>query len=260
MQRRTSVGLVLMALAALWTEIGIPRARAAEATVIVFAAASLTNVLEEVAAAHVQRGGARAIFSFAASSTAAKQIEQGSPAHIFISADREWMDYVEARNLTEPGTRRALAGNRLVLVVSVDRAQLLDLSPDGRWLAQLPEGRIAVGDPAHVPAGRYAEQAFRALGLWSRIEPRLARADNVRSALVLVERGEAAAGVVYGTDAALSKRVAIASVFPETTHAPIVYPMMLMRGTTTPDVRAFYDFLSTPAARAIFTRHGFSAP
>lgn len=226
--------------------------------VTVFAAASLTNALQEVCDTFAAASGVRVKLSFAASSTLARQIEAGADAQLFISADEVWMDYLGKRNLVEAPSRRSFLGNRLAVVVPADRPLRFEIGSDRAWLATLPAGHIATGDPAHVPVGRYAEQALTRLGLWAEVAPRLARADNVRNALVLVERGEAAAGIVYSTDAAASKKVFVAGLFPEDTHEPITYPVALLRGQGQGDAQALYGFLLGPAARAAFTKHGFS--
>ena len=235
----------------------IPVMSEAPKVVTVFAAASLTNALQAAADAFTEKTGIRTKLSFASSSTLAKQIEAGAGAQLFLSADEGWMDYVQKRDLLAPDTRRSLLGNGLVLVVPSDKPLEIRITADQSWLKQLTEGRIAVGDPAHVPAGKYAKQALTHLGVWEAAARRLARADNVRNALVLVERGEAVAGIVYSTDAAISKGVTIAARFPETTHKPITYPIALMRGHETGASRAFYDFLQTDAARSIFLGYGF---
>lgn len=236
------------------------------ADITVFAAASVTNALQDIAAAYARNGGGRVKFAFAASSTLAKQIESGAGAQLFLSADQGWMDYVEARGLHAAGTRRPLLGNRLVLVTPAEATPSLDLAAGRAWLDALPPGRIATGDPAHVPVGRYAEKALTRLGLWAEVQGRLARADNVRSALVLVERGEAVAAIVYATDAAISKQVRVAGVFPATTHDPIVYPVVLLRGhdrggdqsSQGREARRFYDFLFSDDAKGIFASYGFA--
>jgi molybdate transport system substrate-binding protein len=227
--------------------------------VTAFAAASLTSALQEVVNLHTQKGGATVRLSFAASSTLARQIEAGARAQVFVSADEAWMNHLEGRGMIEPATRRRLLGNRLVLVVPADRPLALDLTKHD-WLTRLPAGRIATGDPAHVPVGRYAQAALTKSGVWQAVESRLARADNVQSALVLVERGEAAAGMVYATDAAGSRRVAVAGTFAADLHPPIVYPAALIKGGDSPQARAFLAFLGEPAALDIFRRHGFTVP
>lgn len=230
----------------------------AQRDVTAFAAASLTNALQEITAAFTAETGIRVKLSFAASSTLAKQIEAGAAAHIFFSADEAWMGYLDKRRLIDASSRRSILGNRLAVVVPADRPVKLDIGLDRSWLAKLPSGRIATGDPAHVPVGRYAEQALRKLGVWADVAPRLARADNVRNALVLVERGEAAAGIVYATDAAASKKAVIAGLVPEDAHDPITYPIALTRAHGQGDARALLEFLTGPAARSTYARHGFA--
>lgn len=233
-------------------------ARAAEVTV--FAAASLTNAMQALAREWRAAGRGEVRFSFAASSTLARQIEQGAAADIFASADERWMDHLAARNLIVPGSRTSALGNRLVLIAPV--ASALEPVTIGRGLdlAALlgPQGRIAVGDPAHVPAGRYARQALESLGLWQAAEARLARADNVRAALLFVERGEAPVGIVYGTDAAISERMRVIGTFPPGSHTPITYPFALTRRGDTEAGRALLAFLTGPAAAPTWRRFGFA--
>jgi molybdate transport system substrate-binding protein len=226
--------------------------------VTVFAAASLTNALQDLAAAFEATTGVRVKVSFAASSALAKQIEAGAGPDVFVSADESWMDYLQQRGFLANSTRKPLLGNRLVVVVPADRRLTLVIAQGSGWLEALPQGRIATGDPSHVPVGKYAEQSLRALGAWAAVAPRLAKADNVRSALVLVERGEAAAGIVYATDAAVAKGVAVAGVFPDSLHDPIVYPIALLAGRDQGGARAFYDYLISEAAHAVFIKHGFA--
>ncbi|MGA0611384.1 molybdate ABC transporter substrate-binding protein [Caldimonas sp. KR1-144] len=230
--------------------------------VVVFAAASLGDVLQAIA----REGGFNNLrFSFAASSTLARQIEQGAPAQIFISADEAWMDAVERRGAVLPGSRVDLATNRLAIVragaqepavppETVDAARALLLP-----VLAMPDARIATGDPAHVPAGKYAQAALTSLGLWDAAAPRLARADNVRSALALVERGEAPLGIVYRTDALASTKVQVAALLPAASHAPIRYPMALLKGAGD-GARRFHRHLQTPAAQALLRAAGFGAP
>jgi molybdate transport system substrate-binding protein len=224
----------------------------------VFAAASLTDAMKDVSALWVKTGHEAPRLSFASSSTLARQIEQGAPVNVFASADEQWMDYLAKKALVAAGTRKDLLGNDLVLVVPSTNRVKVKIEP-GFGLAKLlgPGGRLGVGDPAHVPAGIYAEQALRKLGLWDEMLPRLAPAADVRSALLLVERGETPAGIVYGTDAAASKGVSVAGVFPESSHDPITYPFAVIKTGDTPDARAFQAFLSTPAVREAWTRWGF---
>lgn len=231
-------------------------ARAQDLTV--FAAASLTDAMNDISALWVKAGHPALRTSYAASSTLARQIEQGAPVNLFASADEKWMNYLAQKNLIAPGTRKDLLGNDLVLVVPANQPQHVTIKP-GFDLAKLlgPSGRLAVGNPAHVPVGIYAEQALKKLGMWDSIEPRLARTDDVRSGLLLVGRGEAPAGIVYGTDAAVSKNVMVAGVFPASSHDPITYPFALTKAGDTPEARALLTFLQGPQARAAFVRRGF---
>ena len=233
-------------------------AAAQDAPLTVFAAASLTEVLQEIGRLWAAGGQPPPRFSFASSSTLARQIEAGAPANLFASADQQWADYLQQRGLLVPETRRSLLTNSLVLVVPKDRARTVQVGPGLDLDALLgPGGRLATGDPAHVPAGIYAEAALKSLGLWERAQPRLARAESVRSALLLVGRGEAPAGVVYATDAAADPGVAVAGAFPAGSHPPVTYPFAVVRAHDTPAARAFLDFLSGPQARDAFTRAGF---
>jgi molybdate transport system substrate-binding protein len=227
--------------------------------VTVFAAASLTNVLEQVGKAYREAGGAPVRFSFAASSALAKQIESGADADIFASADEQWMDYLAQRGLIVDGTRSARIGNALVLIVPATQARTVDIKPGLDLAGMIGDGRLATGDPAHVPVGRYAQQALTKLGVWSAVEPKLARSENVRAALALVERGEAPFGIVYATDAAASGgKVAVAATFPADTHAPIVYPIAIVAKRDRPEVSRFLDYLNGPDAAKFFREAGFS--
>lgn len=227
--------------------------------VTVFAAASLTNAMEAVGAAYAERTNDEIRFSFASSSTLARQIEAGAPAQIYASANERWMDYVEARDLIAAETRLSPIGNRLVLVAAADKdAREVEVT-SALDLASLlgPDGRLAVGDPAHVPAGMYAREALERLGLWTAAEPRLARADNVRAALALVERGEAPYGIVYATDAAIADGVDVVGTFPAESHTPITYPFAVVAGAEGEAVEDFFAFMTSDAALAIYARFGF---
>lgn len=230
--------------------------RAAEVTV--FAAASLTDALEEIGQLYRTRGMGEVRQSFAASSTLARQIEGGAPAALFFSADEPWMDYLAERGLIVPETRVTPIGNRLVLIAPAERApEPAEVGPGLPLAALLGDGRLATGDPEHVPVGRYAQQALAALGLWETAAPRLARADSVRAALALVERGEVPLGIVYATDAAAAPRVRVIGTFPEDSHAPIRYPLAVVAAQDGPEARAFHAFLTGPEAREVFQRYGF---
>jgi len=248
---RTCLGALLLLVL-------LPFAASAQPTTV-FAAASLTDAMNDIGAAWQQAGHAVPRLTYGASSTLARQVEQGAPANLFASADEQWMDYLDQRGLLAPGTRRDLLSNQLVLVVPKDRARQIAIGPGMDLTALLgPDGRIATGDPAHVPVGLYAKQALTKLGLWAQVETRLAPAPDVRSALLLVERGEAPAGIVYATDAAASPGIAVAGVFPEDTHDKITYPFALMKAGDTPEARALLAFMTGPQARAVFDKRGFS--
>lgn len=231
--------------------------RAAAEEITVFAAASLTSAMGAVGQAFEQTEPHTVRFSFAASSTLAKQIENGAPAHLFMSADRAWMDYLDQRGVIAEGTRTDLLGNRLVVIAPLKSAVVLDIKPGIDLLGVLLGGLLAAGDPDHVPAGKYARQAFENLGIWKDVAGRIARVDTVRAALVLVERGECALGVVYATDAAGSSKVKVVGIFPDESHSPIVYPAALVKGRDTPAAHRLLDFLKEPAATSIFKAHGF---
>lgn len=232
-------------------------ARAEQVTVM--AAASLTDAMQALGEAWADKGSAPPRFVFAASSALARQIEQGAPADIFASADEPWMDYLQQRDLITPGSRSSPLGNSLVLIAPADQSGDIALTPGVDLFARLgPQGRLATGDPASVPVGKYAQAALTALGVWDQIAPRLARAENVRSALLLVERGEAPLGIVYATDAAASKGVRIVGTFPHDSHPPISYPFALTRRGDQPDARALLAFLTGPEAAPIYRKLGFS--
>lgn len=231
----------------------------AQQPVTVFAAASLTDALRALGQDWAARGNTAPRFSFAASSALARQIGQGAPADLFLSADEAWMDYLSDRNLIEGDTRHSPIGNALVLIAPSDRARQVALGRGVDLLALAEGGRIAVGDPAHVPAGRYAQAALEWLGQWQAAAPRLARAENVRAALLLVERGEAPLGIVYATDAAASRGVAVIGTFPAESHRPITYPFAVTRrAAANRDARALHAFLTGPAAAVTWQRFGFT--
>lgn len=227
------------------------------APVLVFAAASMKTALDELAGPCERATGVAMRASYAASSALARQIEEGAPAAIFISADVEWMDYVAERKLIRPETRVDLAGNRLVLVAPARQPVAMTIAPGFALAASLAGGRLAVADPGGVPAGRYARAALTSLGVWSSVESRLAAAENVRAALMLVSRGESPLGIVYRSDAVADRGVVVVDTFPESTHPPIVYPAAV---TTRGDesAAAVLDFLRGPVARQTFERQGFA--
>jgi molybdate transport system substrate-binding protein len=234
----------------------------ARAETLVFAAASTTNAVEDVIAAYEAESGRKVTPSFASSSTLAKQIAEGAPAQVFISANPKWMSFLEDKGLVIEGSRSDLLGNGLVLIAPKSEAAPVAVDATLPLTDLLgPDGRLSVGDPDHVPAGIYAKQALTALGLWEAVEPRLARASDVRAALALVERGEAPYGIVYATDAAISDGVAVVGTFPEDSHPPITYPAALIAGPaagTGDEAAAFLAFLKSDTAAAIFKRYGFA--
>jgi molybdate transport system substrate-binding protein len=224
----------------------------------VFAAASLTDAMKDISVRWADAGHQPLRMSFGSSSTLARQIEDGAPANVFASADEKWMDYMAEKGQIAADTRKDLLGNDLVLIVPADKPAHVTINKNFDLLALLgANGRLATGDPAHVPVGIYAEQALKSLGIWASISPRLASTADVRSALLLVERGEAPAGIVYGTDAAVSKAVMVAGTFPADSHDPISYPFAVTKSGDTPDARAFLLFLTSPPVRAIFVQRGF---
>ena len=227
--------------------------------VIVFAAASLKNALDDIANAWRRETGKQVTIAYAASSTLAKQIENGAPADLFISADPDWMNYLEQRKLIKPGSRSDLLGNSLVLIAPANSALRLTIAPGFPLAAALDGGKLAMGDPAAVPAGLYGKAALEKLGVWSSLSNHVAAAENVRAALLLVARGEAPLGIVYSTDAAIEPGVRIVATFPPDTHPPIVYPVALTLTSDNPDASSLLSYLRGAAARAQFQKAGFTA-
>ena len=237
---------------------GVGAAAAHAADIVVFAAASLKNALDDAARAFTQQGGAPVKISYAASSQLAKQIESGAPADIFISADLDWMNYVQKRNLIQPATRKILLGNELVMVAPKGSGVKIDIKPGFDLLAQLKGGRLAMADPDSVPAGKYGKAALEKLGVWQSVAGRVAGAENVRAALLYVDRQETPLGIVYATDAASDPNVEIAGVFPADTHPPIIYPIALTATSKNPDAAKFLAFLEGPQAKPFFVKQGFT--
>lgn len=226
--------------------------------VLVFAAASLKNALDDAAASYETETGGRIIVSYAATSVLARQIEAGAPADIMIAADTEWMDYLEERRLIDPASRANLVSNDLVLIASARSPVDVALGPGGDLADRLGDGRLAVAETSAVPAGRYAKAALTTLGIWPQVKSRLAEADNVRAALMLVARGEAPLGIVYRTDAVDEPSVKVVAVFPEDTHPPILYPAARVAAARHPDADAFLAYLRSGAGAMAFARHGFA--
>ncbi|MEY4763119.1 MAG: molybdate transporter substrate-binding protein [Pseudomonadota bacterium] len=226
----------------------------------VFAAASLTQVLQDAGAAYTRRSGQQVRFSFAASSALARQVEAGAPADVFVSADEDWMDYLQVRQRVQAETRRDIVANRLVLVAPAGSPLQLRVAPGFALAAALGrDGRIATGDPSSVPVGRYAQAALAKLGVWNAVSARIVGAENVRAALNFVVRGEVPLGIVYATDARVEPRVRVVDLFPADSHAPIRYPAAALVGAR-PAAPDFVAFLQGPEAQALFATAGFGRP
>ena len=252
MKRRSWLGLAL----ALPFVPGIARA---QSTVVAFAAASLKNALDEIAAAWAEDTGKPAPkMSYGASSALAKQIEQGAPADLFLSADLDWMDYVAGKGLIKPDSRFNLLGNKIVLIAPKE-AKAATVALTGADLAKaLAGGRLSMANVDAVPAGKYGKAALEKLGAWNAVKDHVAQAENVRAALLLVARGEAPLGIVYSTDAAAEPKVRIVASFPEDSHPPIIYPAALTKDSSSPHAKSFLDFLRSAKARTSFERQGFT--
>jgi len=236
-----------------------PQPVLAQETTTVFAAASLKNALDDTNAAFTKATGIKVTASYEASSTLAKQIEQGAPADVFISADLQWMDYASAHKLIKPDTRFNLLGNRLVLIAPKDSKLDNVAIGQGFDLAKLAgDGRIAAADVKAVPAGRYAKAALEKLGAWTAAEPKLAQAENVRATLAFVARGETQVGIVYETDAKIEPKVKIVGAFPDGSYPPVTYPIAETADTRKAGAARYLSFLRTNAAKAIFDKYGFS--
>jgi molybdate transport system substrate-binding protein len=230
----------------------------ASPSITVFAAASLREALDAQARRFEAETGNRVVVSYAGSNALARQIEAGAPADAFISADLDWMDYLEQRRLIAGGSRLNLLRGVLVLVAPARSAASLKIEPRFQLAAALDSGKLAMANPDSVPAGKYGKAALQALGVWSSVETGVVRTDNVRAALLLVARGEAAFGIVYRTDALAEKNVRIVDTFPESSHAPIVYPAARIAGRDSSAATAFLAFLHSGAARATWERYGFT--
>ena len=227
--------------------------------VIVFAAVSLKGALDDVARLVQQRTGLGVRLSYAGTALLARQIEEGAPADLFVSADEQWMDYLVERRLIQAGTRVDLIGNRLVLIAPRASAIQLPIAPGFPLARALGEGRLAIADPVNVPAGRYGKAALTKLGVWDSVARRVAPADNVRAALTFVARGEAPLGIVYQSDVVAEPNVRVVAIFPADTHPRIVYPAALT-SRARPDARRVLDVIASADARAVFSRHGFQPP
>jgi molybdate transport system substrate-binding protein len=252
------LGAVLALCGGIAFALPFPAAAAEPGKVTVFAAASTTNAVSDIGKMFTENGRGDFTPSFASSSTLAKQIAQGAPADVYISANPKWMAYLEDEEMVEPGTRADLLGNRIVLIAPADSDVSVELTEGVNLAGMLGEDKLAMGDPDHVPAGMYGKQAMESLGMWAAVSPKVARAKDVRAALALVERAEAPLGVVYATDAAISTKVRVVATFPESAHPPITYPVAIVKDKATPTARAFLEFLRSPEAQAVFEKYGFS--
>lgn len=237
----------------------VPAAETTQAQVLVFAAASLTDALQEIGAAYERTSTVRVKMSFDASSNMARQIEAGAPADLFFSADTQWMDYLQSRNLVQTASRHNVVGNRLVLIAPAASRIKLKIAPHFPLAAALGDGHLATGAPDSVPIGRYARAALSTLGVWDEVAGRIVGAENVRAALMYVARGEAPLGIVYASDALIDKNVRVVDTFPANTHEPILYPVALTR-TAKPETAGFLSYLLGPQAHAVFIRYGFTEP
>ncbi len=228
-----------------------------QGTVMVFAAGGTALAIERIVDLYERHKGGRVVVSFAAASTLARQIDAGAPADIIVSASDEWMDWLDDRGLVEASSRRVLAGNRLVLIASAGSGMKVSIGPRMDLSSLLEGGRLATGDPDHVPVGRYARAALENLGAWDGIEDHLARTQTTRAALVLVERGEAPLGIVYASDASSSDKVEVLGTFDASTHPPIVFSAAIVKRRGTEAVENFFGFLAGEQAKAVFEDEGF---
>lgn len=259
--KRSVLSLCLAVTLAVGVGFGIfaTKAEAADSGIVIFAAASTTDAVTHIGELYKASGLGTVTASFASSSTLAKQIEQGAPADVFLSANIKWMDYLDEKGLIAKDSRSDLLRNRIVLVVPKDsKAAPLATSEKTDLLALLgKDGRLAVGDPEHVPVGQYGKKALETLGLWDSVKDRIAPMKDVRAGLTLVEQGEAPLGLVYESDVAASGKVRVLGVFPVGSHPDVVYPVAAVSGNKTDEARKFIEFLKTPEAAAIFKKYGF---
>lgn len=242
-----------------WASLAAPgEALAQSRDVVVFTAASLKNALDEAAAAWMRDSGRRVVVSYAASNALARQIEAGAPADIFFSADLDWMDYAASKRLIQPESRVSLLGNSLVLIAPKGSTAQVELNPGLDLASVLGSNRLAMGHVNAVPAGKYGKAALEHLGAWAGVKDKVAQTENVRAALLLVSRGEAALGIVYKTDVASEPNVTIVGAFPEGSHPPIVYPVALTKDSASPEAIEFLGFLRSDKAKPFFEKQGFT--
>jgi len=242
--------LVLFLVAATAAAADAPQA------ILVYGAASLANVLDELSQVYTARSHVPVKGSYAATSLLAKQIESGAPADVFFSADTEWADFLDQRGLLQRGTRRNLLANRLVLIAPTGSRVQVRIVPHFDLAGALGGGKLATGDPDSVPVGKYAQAALTTLGVWNQLAGNLVRAENVRAALAFVDRGEASLGIVYQTDAQADPRVRVVAVFPQDSHPPITYPVALTANAQ-PAAAQYLAFLESSDGAKIFRKYGF---
>jgi molybdate transport system substrate-binding protein len=250
--------LAVLAVAVLAVGAGTPASTARADDVLVFAAASLKNALDAIDAQYERDSGKKVAVSLAASSTLAKQVENGAPADVFISADLDWMDYLAQRDLIKPATRKNILGNELVLIAPKDSTVSVKIAPGFDLTKLLAGGKLAMGETNSVPAGKYGKAALEKLGVWNSVSAQIAAADSVRAALALVARNEAPLGIVYQTDAAVEPGVKIVGTFPADTHPPIIYPIALLAGSKNPDAPGYMNYLESAKAKPHFEQQGFT--
>lgn len=257
---RTGLGLfgaVVMAAAIVLGASG-REASAQSAGPTVFAAASMKTALDRIDGAWTAKTGKTVTVSYAASSALAKQIEQGAPADLFVSADIPWMTYLADKGLIKAESRVDLLGNALVLIAPAGTTETIAIGPGVALAAKVGDGKIATGDVGSVPVGKYAKAALEKLGVWAEVQPKIAGVENVRAALALVARGEAKYGIVYATDAKSEPKVTVIGTFPAGSHPPIIYPAAITKDATNADAAAYLDFLKSPEAAKIFADEGFT--
>ncbi len=257
--RLVVAGLAAAAALSIMRPSAVVAAPRAAASVLIFAAASLQTALDAIAPAEERATGVHMTMSYAGSSALARQIENRAPADLFISADLDWMDYLDQRHLVRADTRVNLLGNTLVLVAPKSKPVSLKIGPGFALASALGPNRIAMADPAAVPAGKYAKASLTTLGVWDSVSSNIAAAEDVRAALRLVSRGEAPLGIVYRTDALADSGVVIVDTFPESSHPPITYPIAMTTSAASPaDARKVLDYLKSAAPRAVFEQQGFA--
>jgi molybdate transport system substrate-binding protein len=257
-RRRSLLGAIVGLAASAWLLPTGPGMAQQPRDLVVFAAASLKNALDDIKTQYERETGKHITISYAASPTLAKQIEAAAPADIFISADLDSMNYLDERKLIKPGSRVDLLGNSIVLIAPANSTVSMTIGSNFPLASLLGNGRLAMADPNSVPAGKYGKAALEKLGVWPAVADRIAPAENVRAALLLVSRGECPLGIVYRTDATADPGVKVIATFPPDTHPPIIYPMALVASSTNPDADAFATNLRSPSAAKLFEKQGFA--